>query len=129
MSTTSIISKKPNKPALRKQAKVSGSFAVVAWLFVAVASIAHFQDDYVLAGIIAAGVLSAVLAALALALRPRNTSRRITFITTFVLLVVGANAPFIARITSEWLAILALTFAGTTALVTFGFFRKDPEAS
>lgn len=129
MSSNSMIFKMPNKPALRAQAKVSGSFAVLAWLFVVVASIAHLQDDYVLAGIIAAGVLSAVLAALSLALRPRGLSRRATLITTLVLLVVGANAPLIARATDQWLAILAITFAGAAALVTSGFFRKAPEES
>lgn len=129
MSSNSMIFKMPNKPALRAQAKVSGSFAVLAWLFVVVASIAHLRDDYVLGGIIAAGVLSAVLAALALALRPRAISRRATVITTVALLAIGANAPFIARATDQWLAILAVTFAAAAALVTSGFFREAPESS
>lgn len=129
MSTNSIIFKKPNKPVLRAQAKVSGSFAVVSWLFVVVASLVHLRDEYVLAGVIAAGVFSVLLAALTFTLRPRRMSRRATLITTLVLLVVGANTPFIARATDQWLAILAMTFAVVAAFVTSGFFRKTPEDS
>lgn len=127
MSTNSITFKKPNKSVLRAQAKVTGSVAVATWLFVVVAALMHLPDEYVLSGVIAAGVFSAVLAALTFVLTPRGMSPRATLITTLVLVVVGANTPFIARATDQWLALPAIVFAAAAAFATSNIFRAEPE--